>query len=423
MHDTILAAREQRAKTIELWLHQGHELVLSIRANMPTELRESHEAYVVVRFFESLIKKTYTYTRIMRFDSSDGPYTLLSFHNLDARTLKADLIHLEESISLGRLVDLDLWQSPDHLWSRTSLGHAPRKCYLCDDAAHNCVRSKKHDVKEIIAFIKEIIYKHLNDEMKHIAEHAIIKELNLDHKFGLVTPTSMGSHHDMDYQLMLDSHSLILPYFVKLFTLGYTHDELYQLLDLARPIGIKTEKEMLDYTHGVNTYKGLIFILGLVTLSLGYTLKHKQDFNHIFQNIHYLSQNILSDFEKKPKTFGEKAYHEHQILGARGEAYLGLPSVHHALNLIGDKPLTDELLREVLQQLIRSTDDTVLLKRSGSFEKYMMIKKRVASIDVRNLDEVKTFTVYAIENHLSFGGAADLLIATIFLYEIKHTYF
>ncbi|OHE25214.1 MAG: holo-ACP synthase CitX, partial [Tenericutes bacterium GWA2_35_7] len=189
MHDTILAAREQRAKTIELWLHQGHELVLSIRANMPTELRESHEAYLVVRFFESLIKKRYTISDTIRFDSSDGPYTLFSLSLLNAKQFKRDLIQLEESIPLGRLIDLDLWQTPDQLWTRSSLGIPPRKCYLCDQPAHQCVRSRKHDVKDIITFIKRIVKQHLDDEIKEIAEHAVIKELNLDHKFGLVTPT------------------------------------------------------------------------------------------------------------------------------------------------------------------------------------------------------------------------------------------
>ena len=29
-----------------------------------------------------------------------------------------------------------------------------RKCYICDDIAHNCVRSKKHSKEEVEGFIK-----------------------------------------------------------------------------------------------------------------------------------------------------------------------------------------------------------------------------------------------------------------------------
>ena len=88
----------------------------------------------------------------------------------------------------------------------------------------------------------------------------------------------------------------------------------------------------------------------------------------------------------------KKAYHEHQISGARGEAYLGLPSVHHAIHSMTNKSLDDTTLRQLLQQLIRSTDDTVLLKRAKSFENYMEVKKRVASLDVTDIEKVKSFT-------------------------------
>lgn len=180
---------------------------------------------------------------------------------------------------------------------------------------------------------------------------------------------------------------------------------------------------MLLESGGVNCYKGLIFILGLILTSLGYTLKHQQSFNHIFTNIHQLTQHLFEDFNREPNSFGEKAYHEYQISGARGEAYLGLPSIHHALHMIGNKTLSDELLRITLQQLIRTTDDTVLLKRAGSFDRYMEIKKKVALLDVTQLDQVKTFTKEAIEENLSFGGAADLLVGTIFLHMVEHIYF
>lgn len=423
MHDLILTARENRAKEIEKWLHQGNEAVLSIRANMPTSIKNSSEAYVIVRFFECQVKEKFNVIKHERFESADGPYTLCSIKHERMAQLKRELMSLEDNLSIGRLVDLDLWSIPDQLWSRSALGEKPRTCYLCAKPAHQCVRSQEHDINDVINYIKKTVYDHLRSEVYAIAQKAITQELRLEHKFGLVTPTSMGSHKDMDYTLMMKSHEIILPYFVDIFRLGYEKAELYHLLELARPLGIQTEKNMMQVTGGINTYKGLIFILGLVCLSLGYTMNHHQDFNHIFQNIHHLSQNILSDFEKKPKTFGEKAYREHQILGARGEAYLGLPSVHHALNLMSNATISDALLRRVLQQLIRTTDDTVLLKRAGSFENYMHIKKMVASIQVDNLEEVKSFTAYAIENHLSFGGAADLLIATIFLYEIKKRYY
>lgn len=423
MHDDLLSARETRSKTIDSWLKQGHSCLVSIRANIPGEHKNISEAYVIVRFFESLIRKKYTIVKHERFTSNDGPYTLISLDESDYRKVKLELIELEESEALGRLVDLDLWTAPDQLWSRDSVQMKPRTCFICGDIAHHCIRSLKHSLDETLAFVQRITQEHLEKQMSILTKKAMMIELNLEDKFGLVTPSSTGSHDDMDYHLMIRAQRVIIPYFVEMFRLGYGDFEIYNLFDLARPLGVKAEQAMLDETGGVNCYKGLIFILGLILTSLGYTLKHQQDFNHVFTNIHQLTQHLFDDFEQEPKSFGEKAFHEHRITGARGEAYLGLPSVHHALHVIGNKTLTDELLRIILQQIIRSTDDTVLLKRAGSFEAYTAIKKKVASLDVTQINQVKEFTREAIHQGLSFGGAADLLVATIFLHEIEQTYF
>lgn len=423
MHDAILDAREHRAKQIESWLHLGYDVLVSIHANIPAEHKNIKEAYIVVRFFEMLIKETFHVQKHERFESADGPYTLMTISGLSAIEVKEKLIEMEDHIPIGRLVDLDVWSIPDQLWSRSSLKHKPRKCFICDDVAHHCVRAKKHSLQDIMTFIRETTKQHLYEDVGHLVKKVMLDELNLDDKFGLVTPSSMGSHDDMDYRLMRDTQKVIVPYFIHMFRLGYESDEIYNMLPIARKFGIEAEQNMLEHTQGVNCYKGLIFILGLVMVSTGYTLSKNQDVSHIFTNIHTMTQDILADFEKKPVTFGEKAYHEHQIMGARGEAYLGLPSVHHALNLMKDVPLNDTLLRKVLQQLIRTTDDTVLLKRAGSFDAYMAIKKEVSLIDVTDLAQVKHFTKGAIEKHLSFGGSADLLIATLFIYYFSQRYF
>lgn len=423
MHNIILEAREKRAKEIESWLMRGCDVLVQIHANIPNAYKNQKEAYIVVRFFEMKVKSLYQINHIERFDSADGPYTLISILDQNPRDVKQMMIDLEDHLRLGRLVDIDVWSIPDQLWSRASLKIPPRKCYLCDDIAHHCIRSQKHSLSDIMLFIKDTTLDHLLDDVSQLAEKVMLQELNLEDKFGLVTPSSTGSHDDMDYHLMKKTQKVIIPHLVNMFKLGYQCEEIYNLFPKARKIGQLAEQEMLEFTEGVNCYKGLIFILGLVMASTGYTLSHIQDVSHIFTNIHHMTQNILDDFEKKPKTFGEKAYYEHQIMGARGEAYLGLPSVHHALNLMKDVPLSDTLLRQVLQQLIRTTDDTVLLKRAGSFEKYLKIKKQVAEIDVTQIEQVRTFTHWAIKENLSFGGSADLLIATLFIHDFAERYF
>jgi holo-ACP synthase CitX len=422
MSDAILDAREKRASLLSMMLSKGYDAVLSIRANIPGHQKNTPEAYIIVRYFEYFLREKIGFIHHERLEGEDGPYVFAAVETDEIKVLKQKLVQIEDELPLGRLVDLDVWTIEGSL-SRSDLGIKPRKCYLCDRDAHFCVRNRKHALDDVLAFIKHTVKAHLIMDMQQMAKDAMMRELNLEDKFGLVTPTNSGSHHDMTYDLMIQAQDVILPYLAKLFELGGSGLEHYRLMDLGRPIGVEAENAMFEVTHGVNCYKGLIFILGLVMLSSGYILSHHHDFNHLFLTIQLLAKPLLDDFEKRPISFGEKAYHEHQIMGARGEAALGLPSVHHALRIMDQRPLTDDLLREILQLLIRSTDDTVLLKRAGSFEKYLAVKKKIALLDVHDLVAVRQFTQEAIDEKISFGGSADLLIATLFMHELQKHYF
>ncbi len=74
----------------------------------------------------------------------------------------------------------------------------------------------------------------------------MINELNLDPKFGLVTPTSSGSHKDMNYKLMHDSIDVLIPYFLEIFELGMIFDD--DLIYLIKQIilGNKLKKQCMN---------------------------------------------------------------------------------------------------------------------------------------------------------------------------------
>jgi triphosphoribosyl-dephospho-CoA synthetase len=85
--------------------------------------------------------------------------------------------------------------------------------------------------------------------------------------------------------------------------------------------------------------------------------------------------------------------------------------------------LTTQHLRLLLKELIIMADDTVLLKRSKTLENYYGIKEQMKNLDTRERSEVEAFTEKAIEMNLSFGGAADLMVATIFIHLIAKRLF
>ncbi|RJX26953.1 MAG: hypothetical protein C4537_01555 [Acholeplasma sp.] len=421
MMNPILLGREARAYMIDLWLKDKNLLVLSIHANIPGDTKNLSEAFLLVHFFEYHIQSIVHTLSCERFFNDDGPYTLCYIQHDHPVSLKQTLVSLEDHHPLGRMIDLDLYDQMNH-YSRNTLNLLPRKCYLCEDIAHHCIRSKKHSIEELREYVFVQVKDFLLKEVIHIASKAMMEELNLEDKFGLITPSSAGSHDDMDYELMLKAQKVILPYFQKLFLLGYESDALYHLFDQAREIGLEAEKDMLNETQGINCYKGLIFVLGWLMVSIGYVLKHHQTVDHIFTNVHHMTHALFDDFNRPPTTFGEKAYQTYQITGARGEAYLGFPSIHHALHILEHQPKNDQTLRMVLKTLILATDDTVMLKRSGTLENYQKIKKMFVDLDPTDLHQVKELTHYMIQERLSFGGAADLLIGTLVVHEIQRQY-
>jgi holo-ACP synthase len=80
---------------------------------------------------------------------------------MDPLEVKVRTVEIENSHPLGRLIDIDVFKPDGIALSRTELGLSQRKCYLCNDVAHNCVRSHKHSTEEIIEYIenKYINYK------------------------------------------------------------------------------------------------------------------------------------------------------------------------------------------------------------------------------------------------------------------------
>lgn len=64
---------------------------------------------------------------------------------------------IEDTYPLGRFVDIDVYDSiTKRSISRIELGNEERKCYLCDNKAHICVRSRTHSQGSLITHMKKV---------------------------------------------------------------------------------------------------------------------------------------------------------------------------------------------------------------------------------------------------------------------------
>ena len=111
-----------------------------------------------------------------------------------------------------------------------------------------------------------------NSEVAKLATKALLYEVSISPKAGLVSRLSNGSHKDMDFYTFIDSALSLDNYFSECFIYGQEND-FYSpsFFKNLRDLGKKAEKDMYQATNGVNTHKGTIFSMGiLISVLAGY---------------------------------------------------------------------------------------------------------------------------------------------------------
>lgn len=385
--DKILIDREKKDNLIKSYTDSYQ--VVSLKANIPGINKNIKEAFVIVSIFDKQILK-YNPLKRMYFDSYDGPYIIYLFNK--NKNLKKDMIKIESKNKLARFIDVDVFLNQGHSLNRSK----PRTCYICNDTALICSRMKRHSTEQLLKHIEKVTSSYLKRLIKKMINEAMLKELNLHPKFGLVTPLTNGSHKDMDYNLMINAKNAILDDLVEMFMLGYTSNlNIDELFIETRKIGIKADKHMFEATNNVNAYQGLIFNLGLVLVNLGKALKENLLLTDVFNNIKLMSKNFINEGN----------------FGARKQASDGYQIIQNLLyNDISNMNTLD-----ILIYFINNLDDTVLLRRCKDQKVLRKIKEEFKHLDSSKKLLINQVNNDCIKNNLSFGGCADLLVVSIFI--------
>lgn len=268
----------------------------------------------------------------------------------------------------------------------------------------------------------------LSTHLTNAALKALLYEVDVQPKPGLVDPVDHSTHLDMDVFTFIDSAVSLQPYFKEFAQAGIDFDgeDLTELFKSIRPIGIKAEKAMFEATGGTNTHKGAIFSLGILLAASGYDQTNIQKV--VERMLRGLTEHDFKDLGQKTHlTNGERMYLQYGITGIRGEAEKGYPIVFekslpylraHFGNDFG------MVLLDTLMVIVSESYDSNVVKR-GNLESLENIQKYAENILAEGgcshpegretLDDMNS---YCNENNLSLGGSADLLIITIFLFLI-----
>lgn len=251
-----------------------------------------------------------------------------------------------------------------------------------------------------------------------LATQAMLYELFTTPSFGLVTPYSKGSHNDMDYYTFIDSIAVLSKYMIKFADVSYSDIPYEELYNKAVEIGIECENDMFKKTNGVNTHKGLIFVLGSLISAVMKTLFENKPFNNIFLKVKEITTKKMIELtnasSKTTKSYGEEAFIKYRITGVRGEITNGCPTIRSSLNLIDlDKKRT---FSQALLYIISQCDDTNIIHRKG-ITTLNFIKSEAGEIYKGGFIEesITEFNKKILELQVSPGGSADLLCGAIFM--------
>ena len=453
----VLEARDRRAALQQHFLARGGRPLICFTMNIAGPVKNS---LLIRQGFEQGLEALRQTLRAAGFPVAEecvlsedtGNEAFLSVE-AEPLALKRLTCGLEDRGMAGRLYDMDVLirteEEPSGIRKigREEVGLPERGCLLCGRPTRECASRRIHSVEDLQKKTAELLSASLLEqaarETAEYAQRALLYELAVTPKPGLVDRANNGSHEDMDFYTFLSSCAALRPYLERCVLTGQeTWDrpapETFRRL---RDPGKEAERQMLRATGGVNTHKGAIFTMGILAGAAGRLsvrmLKEggvKSLSDRMLQECAAMTKGLTaSDFagvtSENAATAGQRFYALYGITGVRGQMEAGLPAVRDwglpALRrhmAAGKGP--DRAGAAALLSIIAHTDDTNLIHRSSRERQQECARQAQRLLEEApdqcprrpDLDMLDTAW---IREHLSPGGSADLLAACWFLYFLE----
>ena len=445
----VLDAKEKRFERQQRLLHEYGLPLVSLTINMPGAIKDLPVLRRLCEYGVREISRRFPIVASQTLYLPTGPEALLVVRE-NPEDIKGFAVHLEESHDFGRLLDMDVFDEKGALLSRKNQGQG-RTCFICGNEAAVCMRTTRHGKEDLQQAVYKRIHSFLAWETRSVSPQAEkIGAIGLESMLfeaactpapGLVDRVNSGAHRDMDFYTFMASSAALAFSMARCAQAGIFHRGAIQdLLPVLRRIGIEGETSMFEATRGVNTQKGLLFILGILAGAAGYGLSKSEELHakailsHVSAMVSGIVERELASIRQKPKealTFGERLYLDYGVTGIRGEMEQGLPAVAlYGLPALKDalaKGLTvNDALVHALLVLMTCVEDTTVMHRHHPDKLHHWMRPKVQVV----LDKGSMFTEEGrealqeldklfIKENVSPGGAADLLAAVWFLYKIN----
>jgi len=444
----ILTAKEARYRRQQVFRDKYATPLVSITINMPGAVKDAPILRRLRDHAVQGIRKKLNVRGEEQVNLRTGPEALVSIDG-DAWVIKEVGMEIEERYSFARLLDIDVFDANGHLLSRRDQGRG-RGCFVCAGETVVCMREQKHTQAELELAVEKMLNQFrayetqlvssIAEKLGALAIEAMLYEVTCTPAPGLVDRINSGAHRDMDFYSFMASSASLAMAMNRCAQAGIVHeDSLESLLPVLRIVGLEGEQAMLAVTKGVNTQKGLIFLLGIMAGVAGWLSGKKRPVTaesvleggaHMVAGI--VERELMGATTKNPEklTAGEGLYLKYGITGIRGELAEGLPAVSQkalpALRAALHKGLSvNDALVQTLLVLMTCVDDTTVMHRHHPDKMRIWVRQQVQAVLAvggMETDEGKRKCVdldaQFISHNVSPGGVADLLAVTWFLYRL-----
>ena len=246
--------------------------------------------------------------------------------------------------------------------------------------------------------------------MADFAREAMLEQLSVTPKPGLVDRRSTGAHTDLDYDLMQAAINAAAPHFVTFGQTGLFVAEKSdaELAAVMEKVGVSALESIAEVTGGVNACKGTVFALGLFITAFYrlYRLEKPRTVEAICDQIAALARHI----ERAKDTHGDWVNESYGVAGALGEARDGYRRWLAALPLYRQAKAEGEAgVARFFLYIVARLKDSCAYYRVGAelAENARTIADYV--YDHYTQDNVDAMCSYFERCHLSTGGSGDML--------------
>lgn len=279
---------------------------------------------------------------------------------------------------------------------------------------------------------------HIAEWLGERAVTALKDEASLTPKPGLVDLYHNGSHEDMNIELMYQSADSLRSTFIEMAQVAYGRKANQYIREQLAAIGRHGEQQMLQVTRGVNTHRGAIWAIGLLTGAASILIAESDQLNPTeytiaATDIAYTAAQIAQYTDRQApsiQSHGTQVKRQYGTGGARDEAQrgfphvlkVGLPALEQArMNGIAETYASLDSLLAIMSVL----PDTCLLYRGGK-DALLQTQKRASAIlaqggtsTPKGWQALLALDEWMVKHHFSPGGSADLLAATLYIDSIS----